>query len=101
MLFWISMLKGLRFVNYVCLCILWLTIQIFNKLVDMGLSLEISFGKFIVELQIDETIYLFALCCTLRKLTLFFKHKPCDICTNVFNIHVRPLWQAYTNVQLI
>ncbi len=101
MLFWFSLLKGLRFVNYVCLCILWLTIQIFNKLVDTGLNLEISFDKFIVELQIDETIYLFALCCTLCKLTLFFEHKLCDISTNVFSIHVRPLWQAYTNVQLI
>jgi len=29
------------------------------------------------------------------------KHKPWDIHTNIFNIHVRPLWEANTNAQFI
>ncbi len=33
----------------------------------------------------------------LCKLTLFLKHKPNDICTNVVNIHPGPLSKANTN----
>jgi hypothetical protein len=38
-----------------------------------------------------KTIYLFALQCTLCKLTLVLKRKLNDIPTNVFNIHAKPL----------
>jgi len=69
-------------------------IQIFNKFIEMKLGLEISFVQFLVELQIDETIYLLTLQCTLQKPTLFFKQKPNDIPTNVFNILIGPLWEA-------
>jgi hypothetical protein len=36
----------------------------------MKLGLEISFDEFLAELQTNETIYLFALCCTLCTSTL-------------------------------
>jgi hypothetical protein len=65
-----------------------ITIQIFEKLVDMGLGNENSFNKFLLNFQMDKDIYLLALWCTLQKLTLFIKRKPCDIRTNSFNIHV-------------
>jgi hypothetical protein len=74
-------------------------IQIFNKLVSMGTCLDITIDEFLANLQIDEITYMIALQCTLCKPTLFFKHKPNDICTNVFNIHGRPLWEANTNRQ--
>jgi hypothetical protein len=65
-------------------------IQIYNKLVNMGLGTEISFHEFFLELQIGKNTYWLALQCTLWKPILFLKCKPCDICTNVFNIHVGP-----------
>jgi hypothetical protein len=67
----------------------------------MGLGLQILFNEFLVKLQIDETIYLFALHCTLCKLTLIFYYKPCDIWTNVFNIHAWPLWDINIDAQFI
>jgi hypothetical protein len=67
----------------------------------MKLGLEISFDQFLVELQIDEIIYLLTLQCTLQKPTLFFKQKPNDIPTNVFSIHIGPLWEANINAQYI
>jgi hypothetical protein len=60
----------------------------------MKLALEILFDQFLVELQIYETTYLLTLQCTLQKPTLFFKQNPNDIPTNVFNIHIGPLWEA-------
>jgi hypothetical protein len=65
-----------------------ITIQIFEKNVDMGLGNENSFNKFLLNLQMNKDIYLLALWCTLQKPTLFIKHKPCDIRTNSLNIHV-------------
>jgi len=65
--------------------------QIFNKLVNMGIGLDIIIDEFFAKLQINEITYLLALQCTLCKLTLFLKHKPNDICTNVVDIHPRPL----------
>jgi hypothetical protein len=67
----------------------------------MRLGLEISFDEFLIELQIDEFIFLFALHCTLRTSTFKKKHKPWDIHTNVFNIQVRSLWEANANAQFI
>jgi hypothetical protein len=81
------------------LCII--TIQLFNKLVSMGTCLDITIDEFLAKLQIDEIIYMIALQCILCKPTLFFKHKPNDICTNVFNIHGGPLWEANKNAQFI
>jgi hypothetical protein len=76
-------------------------IQIFEKLIDMGLGHENSFNEFISNLQMNKDIYL-ALWCTLQKPTLFLKRKPCDIHTNSFSIHVaRPLWEANTYAQYI
>jgi len=76
-------------------------IQIYNKLVNMGLGIEISFHEFLLELQIGKNIYLLALQCTLWKPILFLKRKPCAICTNVLNIHVGPIWGANTYVHFI
>ncbi len=42
-----------------------------------------------------------ALQCTLWKPTLFFQHKPCDVCINVFSICVGPLWETNTNAQFV
>ncbi len=42
-----------------------ITIQIFEKLVDMGLCNENSFDDFLSNLQMNEDIYLLALRCTL------------------------------------
>jgi hypothetical protein len=50
-----------------------ITIQIFNKFIEMKLGLEISFVQFLVELQIDETTYFLTLQCTLQKPALIFK----------------------------
>ncbi len=66
----------------------------------MKLGLEISFDQFLVELQIDETTCLITLQCTLQKPTLFFKQKPNDIPTNVFNIHIGPLWEANVDANI-
>jgi hypothetical protein len=74
--------------------------QIFKKLV-MGLGLEISFDQFFLELQLNEETYLLALQCTIQKLTLFLKHKPNDIQTNVFSIHARLLRETNINAQFI
>jgi hypothetical protein len=66
----------------------------------MGLGHENSFNKFLS--QMNNDIYLLVVWCTLQKPTLFLKHKPCDICTNSFSIHVaRPLWEANTYAQYI
>ncbi len=54
-----------------------------------------------MELQLNEETYLLALQCTIRKLTLFLKHKPSDIRTNVFTIHLGPLWEANIDAQFI
>jgi hypothetical protein len=59
----------------------------------MDIGLHITIDEFLIKLQIDEIIYLLTLQCTLCKLILFLKRKPNDICTNVFNIHARPLWE--------
>jgi hypothetical protein len=67
----------------------------------MGLGHENSFNEFISNLQMNKDIYL-TLWCTLQKPTLLLKHKPCDIRTNSFSIHVaRPLWEANTYAKYI
>jgi hypothetical protein len=70
---------------------------ILKTFVDMRLIVEISFDQFLSNLQLDEKTYLFALQSTIWKLPLVLKCKPNDIRTNVFNIHVGPLWEANTN----
>jgi hypothetical protein len=67
----------------------------------MKLSVEISFDQFLSNLQLDKKTYLFALQSTMWNLTLVLKCKPNDIWTNVFNIHVGPLWEANRNAQFI
>ncbi len=74
-----------------------ISFQNFQKLVDMGLGLEISFHQFLLNLLLNEKIYLIALQCTIWTPTLFLKCKPNDIQTNDFNIHVGPLWETNTN----
>jgi len=81
------------------LCII--AIQIFNKLVSLGTCLNITIDEFLANLHIDEITYMIALQSTLCKPTLFLKHKPNDICRNVFNIHGKILWDANTNAQFI
>jgi hypothetical protein len=78
-----------------------ITFKFFKKLVDMGLGLEIPFDQLFLELQLNEETYLLALQCTRRKLTLFLKHKPNDIQTFFFNIHVGPSWEVNINAQFI
>ncbi len=69
--------------------------NILKKLVDMGLGVDISFEKFLIDLNVNEENYIFAnLRSIVRKPTLFLKHKVNDIRTNVFSIHVRPIWEA-------
>jgi hypothetical protein len=67
----------------------------------MGLGTKISFDEFFRELQIDENIYLFALQCTLHEPTIFLKHKPNDIRTNISNTYVGTLWETNTYAQFI
>jgi hypothetical protein len=74
-----------------------ISFQNFQKFVDMGLGLEISFHQFLLNLLLNEKTYLLALQCTIQTPTLFLKCKPNDIQTNAFNIHVRPLREANTN----
>jgi len=45
-------------------------IQIYNKLVNMGLGIKISFHECFVKFQINQNTYLFALQCALHKPTL-------------------------------
>lgn len=44
---------------------------------------------------------MFALECTLHKSTLFFEHKPNDICSSIFSAYVGTLWEANTYAQFI
>jgi len=74
-----------------------ISFQNFQKLVDMGLGLDISFYHFLLNLLLNEKTYLLALQCTIRTPTLILKCKPNDIQTNDFNIHVGPLWEANAN----
>jgi len=67
----------------------------------MRLCLKFSFYQILSNLHLNEKTYLFVSQCTIWKPTLFLKHKPNDIQTNVFNIHVRPLWEANTHAQFI
>jgi hypothetical protein len=75
--------------------------NIFKKLVDMGLGVDISFEKFLIILNVNEENYVFAnLRSIVRKPTLFLKRKVNDIQINVFSIYVKPIWEANTNVIL-
>jgi len=67
----------------------------------MGLGNKNSFDEFFSNFQLNENTYLLALQCTLQKPTLFLKCKPCDIHTNSFNIHARPLWETNIDAQYI
>jgi hypothetical protein len=49
-----------------------MTLKNFKKLV-MGLGLEISFDKFLLDLQSNEETYLLALQCMIQKLTNVFE----------------------------
>jgi hypothetical protein len=64
----------------------------------MGLGVNISFEQFLMDLNVNEKKYIFALWSTFQKPTLFFKHRINDIWTNVFNIHATPIWEANTDV---
>ncbi len=67
-------------------------IKTFEKLVSMGLSEDMFW--WVVKLQLNEDMYILALCSRLQKLTLFLKWKPNDIWTNVYNTHGGPLCEA-------
>jgi hypothetical protein len=69
----------------------------------MRLCEDISFEHFLLDLKIDEETcwHILGLWYIIQKSTLFLKRKPNDICTNVFGIHVGPLWGANTNAQYI
>jgi hypothetical protein len=69
-------------------------IQIYKKLINMGLGEDISFEQILLDLKIDEETYILGLQHTIQKPTLFLKRKPNDIHINVFGIHARPLWGA-------
>jgi hypothetical protein len=65
----------------------------------MGLGVDIPFQNFLIDLNVNEENHIFAnLRSNVQKPTLFLKCKVNDISTNVFNIHVRPIWKANTNV---
>jgi hypothetical protein len=71
---------------------IWLchiTIKIFNKFIKMKLGIEISFDQFVRWNNWFAHITMY-----ITKLALFFKQKPNDIPTNVFSIHIGPLWEA-------
>jgi hypothetical protein len=73
-----------------------INIQIYKKLINMGLGQDISFEEFLLDLKIDEKTYFLGLCYAMQKPTLFFKQKPNDICTTIFGIHVGLLWGVNT-----
>jgi hypothetical protein len=47
--------------------------QIYKKLIDMGLSEDISFEQFLLYFNIDEETYILGLHCMIQKPTLFLK----------------------------
>jgi hypothetical protein len=53
--------------------------NISKKLVDMGWGVKISFEKILINLNVNEENYIFALSSTLWKPTLFFKCKVIEI----------------------
>jgi hypothetical protein len=59
------------------------------------------FDEFLLNLQLNEDMYILALHSRLQKLTLFFKWKPNDIWTNVYSTHGGPFCEANTDVQFI
>jgi len=69
-----------------------------KKLVDMGLGVDISFEQFLIDLNVNEKNYIFALWSIFKKPTLFLKRKVNDIPTNSFNIHATPIWEANIDV---
>ncbi len=68
------------------------TTTIFKQLVNMGLSEDNSFDKFLTNMCLNQETYILTLRCTLQKPTLFLKCCPNDIWKNVFGIHTGPLW---------
>jgi hypothetical protein len=67
----------------------------------MGWGVDISFEKFLINLNVNEENYIFALPSTLWKPTLFLKCKVNNIQTNVFSIHERFMWEANINAQYV
>jgi hypothetical protein len=67
----------------------------------MGLGEDISFQQFLLDLKIDEKTCILRLHYIIKEPTLFLKQKPNDICTNVFGIHIRPLWGANIDARYI
>jgi hypothetical protein len=53
--------------------------NIFKTLIDMGWGVNISFKIFLINLNVNEENYIFALSSTLRKPTLFLKCKVIEI----------------------
>jgi hypothetical protein len=60
----------------------------------MGLGVDIYFAQFLIDLNVNEKNYIFALWSTFLKPSLFLKRKVNDIWKNVFNIHAAPIWEA-------
>ncbi len=80
-----------------------INIQIHKKLVNMGLCEDITFEFFLLDFKIDEETcwHILGLWYIIQKSTYFLKRKPNDICTNVFGIHVGPLWGENKNARYI
>jgi hypothetical protein len=55
------------------------TTTIFKQLVNMGLSEDNSFDKFLTNMCLNQETYILTLRCTLQKPTLFLKCCPNDI----------------------
>jgi hypothetical protein len=64
----------------------------------MGLCEYILFEKK-KDLQINEKTYFFGLCYIIQNQFYFSKQKPNDVCTNVFDIHIGPLWGTNIDAQ--
>jgi hypothetical protein len=69
----------------------------------MGLCEDITFEFFLLDFKIDEETcwHILGLWYIIQKSTYFLKRKPNDICTNVFGIHVGPLWGENKNARYI
>jgi hypothetical protein len=64
----------------------------------MGLSVDISFEQFLIDLNVNEKNYIFALWFIFQKQTLFLKSRVKITQSNVFNIHATPIWEGNTYV---
>jgi hypothetical protein len=67
----------------------------------MELVEDIPLEQILLNLQINEEIYILGLQYVIQKPISFLKCKPNDICTIVFGIYVGPLWETNIDAQYI